>query len=113
MPGLVTHVRREPRAEVLVVTNMWPADGRPAYGIFVRRQVDSLVRAGLSCDVLFVRGDASPLAYLQALLTLALWSLRPRRRYRLVHAHGGETGVISRAYVRAPLIVSYGGSDLL
>lgn len=110
---LLTWERRNPRADVLVVTNMWPHEGNPGYGIFVRRQVDSLVEAGIACDVLFVRGHRSPLAYALAALRLGVWNLRPPRRYRLLHGHGGETALAIRCFLRAPVLVSYCGDDLL
>lgn len=111
MSRLLTFEHRDPDADVLVLTNMWPHDGRPDYGIFVKRQVDSLIAAGLRCDVLFIRGFRSPAAYpwaTTALLARSLW-----RRYLLVHAHSGETALAARCYLTAPVIASYCGDDLL
>lgn len=90
------------------MTNCWPHEQNAAYGIFVKRQVDSLLRRGLRCDVLFLRGFISGAAYAKGAAHL----LRAPR-YRLVHAQGGETGVAASVYRRAPLLVSYQGSDLL
>ncbi|HEY8843915.1 MAG TPA: glycosyltransferase [Gaiellaceae bacterium] len=111
--ALLTWKRREPQAEVLMVTSSWPRPDNPAYGIFVKRQLDSLAAAGLPFDVLVVNGFRSPLAYPLAALTLARLSLTREARYRLVHAHGGEAGVSAWFYRRAPLFVSYLGDDLL
>jgi teichuronic acid biosynthesis glycosyltransferase TuaC len=111
MRGLLTLEHRHADADVLIVTNMWPNDERPDYGIFVKRQVDSLIEAGLRCDVLFVRGFRSPLAYPWAAVVLLARCLR--RRYRLVHAHSGETAVPARFYLTAPVVTSYCGDDLL
>jgi glycosyltransferase involved in cell wall biosynthesis len=109
---LVAWPHRAPRARVLLVTNMWPGDpDRPVYGVFIKRQVDSLIRSGLACDVLYVRGHRSPAAYALAALRLALANLRPRR-YDVVHALCGEALPVARAYVRAPLVVTFIGSDL-
>ncbi|MFL5779852.1 MAG: glycosyltransferase [Thermoleophilaceae bacterium] len=110
--SLVTLEHRDPDADALVVTNMWPHAGVPNYGIFVKRQVGSLIDAGLRCDVLFVRGFESPLAYPAAALRLLRLSLG-RRRYRLVHAHGGETLVPALFFLRGPRVVSFSGDDLL
>jgi hypothetical protein len=112
MQRLVSFERRDAEATVLMVTNMWPLTGREGSGIFVRRQVESLVAAGVRCDVLVVHGYLSPLAYAAAAGLLARLSVRGPRRYGLVHAHGGETALPARFY-RAPLVVSYCGSDLL
>jgi glycosyltransferase involved in cell wall biosynthesis len=112
MQTLVSFERRDPEGAVLIVTNMWPLAGREGSGVFVRRQVDSLVKAGVRCDVLVVHGYRSPRAYAAAARLLARLSLSGTGRYQLVHAHGGETAFPTRFY-RAPLVVSYCGSDLL
>ena len=121
MPRTVSWERRDAGARVLQVTNMWPVDGippgpagspGPRYGIFVKRQVDSLIEAGVRCDVLFVRGFESPLAYAFAAFMLLARGFK-RRRYRLVHVHAGETALPARFYLTAPIVVSYYGSDLL
>jgi teichuronic acid biosynthesis glycosyltransferase TuaC len=111
--SLVARVHRDPEATALLVTNMWPGDPElPVYGIFVRRQVESLIRGGLRCDVLYVRGHRSPFAYPLAALLLLAWNLR-RPRYTLVHALAGEALLAARGYVRAPVVVTFRGSDLL
>jgi teichuronic acid biosynthesis glycosyltransferase TuaC len=109
--GLVTVEHHDPDADVLVVTNTWPHPGEWRYGIFAKRQVDSLIEAGLRCDVLFVRGFRSPLAYAVAAVRLLRLSLR--RRYRLVHGHGGETLLPCLLFVGAPRVISFCGDDLL
>jgi len=98
---------------VLIVTNIWPTEDRPTFGIMVRRQVESLRELGVSTDVLYVRGMESPLAYLLGAARLLAWNVNPSRRYRLVHAHGGETLLVARFYLRASLLVSFMGADLL
>jgi teichuronic acid biosynthesis glycosyltransferase TuaC len=108
---LVTIEPTQEDADVLIVTSAWPGPDRPKYGIFIARQVESLRRRGTRPDVLFVRGYRSPLAYVSAAALLVLFNLS--RRYRLVHAHGGEAALPARLYVRAPLLISYLGDDLL
>jgi teichuronic acid biosynthesis glycosyltransferase TuaC len=110
---LVTLEHEDPAAQVLVVTNGWPHEDNDSYCIFIKRQIDSLVERGLRCDVLFVRGYRSPLAYAAAALRVLSWSRRGKRRYLLVHAHSGEAALVAALYRRAPLLVSYLGDDLL
>lgn len=112
-PPLVTFELRDPDPDVLVLTNLWPHTADPAYGIFVKRQVDSLREAGLRVDVLFVRGYLSRLAYAIAALTLAKLSRAGRPPYQLVHVHGGEAVLSAVTYRRAPIVASYLGDDLL
>jgi len=111
--ALVGFVHRDPGADVLVITNMWPEPERPVYGIFVKRQVDSLREAGVHCDVLYVRGYLTPLAYARSALELCLATVRWRGRYRLVHVHAGETSLAARFFVGPPMLVSYCGDDVL
>jgi teichuronic acid biosynthesis glycosyltransferase TuaC len=115
----LTLYRLDPEPEVLLVTSNWPHADEPAhpdgarYGIFVRRQVESLRRQGIGFDVLFVRGFAGSRAYVRAAALLAKWSASKQPRYRLVHAHGGESAFPAVFYRRAPLLLSYCGDDLL
>jgi glycosyltransferase involved in cell wall biosynthesis len=111
---LLTIEHSDPHADVLVVTSGWPNEDNETYCVFIERQVASLVERGLRCDVLFIRGYRSPLAYPMAALRLFSWSLRRKRlSYRLVHAHSGEAALAAIFYWRAPLLVSYLGSDVL
>jgi glycosyltransferase involved in cell wall biosynthesis len=112
LSGLVTLERQDPAAEVLIVTNGWPLPDMPMYGVFTKRQVESIVALGVRCDVLFIRGYLSPIAYAVAAVRLAALNFR-RPRYRLVHAHGGESALSAGSYRLAPLLVSYCGDDLL
>jgi glycosyltransferase involved in cell wall biosynthesis len=95
-----------------MVTNMWPNEHKPAYGIFVKRQIESLRRLGLECDVLFVEGYRTRWDYARAALYMLALNFS-RRRPRLVHGHGGETALVVRWYVRGAVLVSYCGDDLL
>jgi glycosyltransferase involved in cell wall biosynthesis len=110
--SVVTFEIDHPDARVLVVTNMWPNEQNPYYGIFVQRQVESLAQAGIVADVMFVRGYLNPAAYAKAALILFWRSVFGRKRYRLIHAHS-ETAVAARFYFAAPLLVTYHGDDLL
>jgi glycosyltransferase involved in cell wall biosynthesis len=110
---LMSFVQRDPGANVLIVTNMWPEPEQPVYGIFVQRQVQSLRAAGVRCDVLYIRGYRSFSAYPLAVLRFALSSLTWRRRYRLVHVHAGEAALAARFHVGTPMIATYHGDDIL
>jgi glycosyltransferase involved in cell wall biosynthesis len=92
---------------------MWPDENRPVYGIFVKRQVESVQAFGTRCDVLYLRGYASALAYPLAALRFLWASLGWRGRYRLVHVHAGETALAARFFIGPPMLVSYCGDDIL
>ena len=95
-----------------MVTNMWPSEHNPAYGIFVKRQIDSLCRLGLECDTVFVEGYKTRWDYARAALYMLALNFS-HRRPRLVHGHGGETALVVRWYLRGAVLVSYCGDDLL
>jgi teichuronic acid biosynthesis glycosyltransferase TuaC len=106
-------VQRASQADVLVVTNMWPEPSRPAYGVFVKRQVDALREAGLRCDVLYIRGYMSKTVYLRAALLFLRLTVSRKGRYRLVHVHGGETALVARLFLVRPMVATYHGDDVL
>jgi len=95
---------------VLVVTNMYPTEADPAFGTFVRDEVEALRRLGLQVDVLFINGKATRWNYLWGLPRL-WWRLR-RRRYDLVHAHYALAGLIARAQWCVPLVVTFHGAEV-
>jgi glycosyltransferase involved in cell wall biosynthesis len=111
--GLVTLEHSDPDATVLVLTNAWPHPDEPRYGIFIKRQIDSLVAAGLRCDVLFIRGFRSPLAYLAAAAKLLRLSIVGKPRYRFINGHSGETLLPALFYLRRPKVITFYGDDLL
>ena len=96
---------------VLIVTNMWPTPERPAFGSFVRDQVDAL-RAidGLDIEVykFIPTGGLGPYAR-------AYRDLRKRYRHHdfdVVHAHYGLTAWSALAVKGAPRVVTFHGTDL-
>jgi glycosyltransferase involved in cell wall biosynthesis len=96
---------------VLAVTNMWPVPGAPQFGIFVERQVAALRRAGVDVDVLFVNGRASRLNYLRGFAELR--QRVRRQRYDLVHATYVFSGLIARAQLRHPVVLTHTGIEVL
>lgn len=113
LSSLVTIERRDPAADVLLVTNCWPHPDEPKYGIFVRRQVDSLAARGFRCEVMFIRGYRTPLAYLVAAVKLFRLNFARRPRYRVVHAHVGEAMLPCLFYLRGRRVVTFHGDDIM
>jgi len=95
---------------VLVVTNLWPYEGDPSYGCFVKAQMDSLVPLGVDYDVLFINGRKSRWNYLWAYPQL--WRRLRAKRYDLIHAHMDLSGLVARWQTSAPLVVSFMGHDV-
>jgi len=93
---------------VLVVTNMYPTETMPAFGVFVYEQVQSLRRRGAQVDVLFINGKESTWNYLRGFAQVRR-QVRAAR-YDIVHAHYVFSGVMARAQFRRPLVVSFHGA---
>jgi teichuronic acid biosynthesis glycosyltransferase TuaC len=95
---------------VLVVTNLWPYEGDPSYGCFVKAQMDSLRPLGVDYDVLFMNGRQSRWNYLRAFPQL--WQRLRAQRYNLIHAHQGLSGLVARCQISLPLVISFMGDDV-
>jgi len=95
---------------VLFVANRWPDEQRPWHGIAMCDQARSLRELGIEIDVIPIRGYAGRGAYLGAAVSTLR---RVARRYDVVHAHYGHSGMVARLQLRPPLVVSYLGTDLL
>ena len=97
--------------KILTLTNMWPQPGAPQFGIFVQREVESLRRAGIEVDVMFINGRLSRLNYLRG-----IWRLRARLEgsaYDLIHAHYVLSGVVARAQKRVPVVLTHHGIEVM
>ena len=109
----LSFIEHDREADVLVVTNMWPDHDRPVCGIFVKRQVEPLRAAGTRCDVLYLRGYGSKIAYLSAALRFLAANISWRKKYRLVHVHSGGTSLSARFFLASPMLVTFHGDDVL
>jgi teichuronic acid biosynthesis glycosyltransferase TuaC len=99
------------RGEVLFITNMWPDEERPYYGSFIHSQAQSLQRAGVAVDTLYVRGYVGLHTYAQAFA--AAPRATRRRPYDVIHVHYGHTALATLSVRRRPLVISYCGADLI
>jgi teichuronic acid biosynthesis glycosyltransferase TuaC len=96
--------------KVLVITNMYPTEKMPAFGTFVQKQVESLRKEGIVVDVLFVNGRKSVLNYLWAFPRL--WAQLLTRRFDLIHAHYSFSGLIARAQLMHPVVITHHGGEV-
>jgi glycosyltransferase involved in cell wall biosynthesis len=95
---------------VLIVTNMYPTPAEPAFGSFVKEQVDDLRRLGLDVEEVRFDGRASSTEYGRAVGSVRR-ALRSRS-FDVVHAHYGLSGAVAAlARPRAPLVTTFHGSD--
>lgn len=94
---------------MLVLTNMYPSEGAPEFGVFVQEQVEELRRLGVDVSVLSFDGRDSRWNY----ATAAVQTRRAvgREQFDLVHAHYGLCGAVALAQRRLPVVTTFHGSE--
>lgn len=99
------------QVRALVVTKMWPSPERPAYGAFVRDQVDALRRLpGVEVEVFTL----PPGGYARAARELRrVHGPSVAGRFDVVHAHFGLTAWVTMAIGGAPRAVTLHGTDVV
>jgi glycosyltransferase involved in cell wall biosynthesis len=90
---------------------MWPTEHRPESGAFVKDEVEALRRLGVDCHVIAETGSGGPSSYMQQWRRMS--STLNNAKFNVVHAHYGTTGWVGRLQWRAPLVVTFHGSDLM
>src|ERR1700751_4961792 len=90
---------------------MYPTAEMPAFGTFVRDQVESLRGAGVTVDVLLVNGRANRWNYLWGFFRF--WAVLLRQRYDLIHAHYILSGIIARAQWGHRVVLTHPGPEFL
>ncbi len=98
--------------KVLITTAIYPTAENPAFGSFVRTQVETLRKAGVHVDVLVLNGRVRKLIYPKGIFQLRK-RLRSGPGYDVIHAHYGYVGMVARTQFRLPVVVTYHGDDLL
>jgi glycosyltransferase involved in cell wall biosynthesis len=91
---------------------MYPSPERPAFGTFVRTQVESLRRIGVDAQPFVLEGRSRKLMYAHAVGALRR-RLRDEPEIQVVHAHYGFVGAVARTQWRVPVVVTFHGDDLL
>ncbi len=97
--------------KVLVVTAMYPTPRNPAFGSFVKAQVECLRGVGVDVEVLVLDAPWRKLIYPKGVFDLR--RRLARNDIDVVHAHYSYVGIVGRTQRRVPLVVTYHGSDLL
>ena len=95
---------------VLIVTNMYPTPAEPAFGSFVKEQMDDLRGLGVEVESVIFDGRTQWTEYGRAVAVVR----RATRghRYDVVHAHYGLSGAVAAlARPRLPLVTTFHGSD--
>jgi glycosyltransferase involved in cell wall biosynthesis len=93
-----------------MVTSNWPSPGRASTTHFIKRQVEFLQAAGVEVDVFHSDGRRNPFRYARNWIRVR--RRLASRRYDLVHAQFGQSGLLALP-TRLPIVVTFRGSDLL
>ena len=102
--------------KILVVTNMYPDDNAPVYGIFVEEQVKAIKAADptISMDVFFINGATEgKLAYLKS-INRVLDHIESGC-YDIVHVHYGLSGLFLLhpfRHCHIPVLATLHGGDI-
>ena len=100
--------------KILYVTNMYPTENKPVFGIFVKEQIEDAARyLDITHDVYFMNGaEKGWKEYLKAIVEV------PRKirqgGYDLVHVHFGLSGLWRLFYrPKVPVFLSLHGADIM
>jgi len=96
---------------ICMVTNMLPTPEDPAFGAFVKTQIDSIVAAGHEVTTHWIDGRASKKNYFRAVKQLN--AILAAKKHDIVHAHYGLSGIPACIQRHCPVVVSFCGDDLL
>ena len=100
--------------KVLTVTNMWPIDEYPYFGIFVKEQVEGLNKFYPEIDnkIMFIQGYKNRINYLKSIFEIN-WHIF-QNQYDVIHIHYGLSGlfVLFNPFIKTPIITMIHGSDI-
>jgi glycosyltransferase involved in cell wall biosynthesis len=95
--------------KVLQITNNYPTENLPSFGIFVKEQIDSLTDEGIHNEVFFINGyEKGKKEYLKQILKL--YHKLKFGKYDLVHCHhalSALTFALTPGSGKIPSIMSY------
>jgi len=78
--------------KVLHITNNYPTDKHPIFGIFVKEQIDSLKNQGLENEVFFINGrEKGKFEYLKSIFKLR--KFLDGKNFDVVHCHHALSGL--------------------
>ena len=113
----------EKKLKVLLVTNMYPIENNPYYGIFVKEQIDAIMslHPNVEYEVYFIKGGGMLGGGLlrslkNYLLSILLVSRKiSKGHFNIVHIHYGLSGlfVFNPLRKKIPTILTLHGGDIL
>ena len=108
--------------KVLLVTNMYPSERKPYYGIFVKEQMDTMTRffPDIEYDIYCIEGSGGASAGKWKSITnylRSIWEVDNKLRsgqYDFVHVHYGFSGLylLNPFHKKTPVLITLHGGDI-
>ncbi len=92
--------------KVLHITNLYPFDEHPTYGIFIKEQIDSLTDVGIQNDVIFINAlQKGKMEYLKTIPMIR----KLAKSFDIVHCHHSFCGFSTTqlAGISKPVVTSF------
>lgn len=96
--------------KILHITNNYPTEKLPIFGIFVKEQIDSMIDIGVECDVFFINGrEKGKFEYLRCIKQLK--NKISENEYDIFHCHHAFSAAIAVLFLRLnrnlPVVISF------
>jgi len=96
--------------KILHITNNYPTQSHPVFGIFVKEQIDSLIQIGIESDVFFINGrEKGKFEYIRCLIQLK--KKIKENNYDVIHCHHAFSAVVAVFFLRInkklPVVISF------
>lgn len=100
---------------ILLVTNMYPCDDAPAYGIFVKEQENAVCNEypNIHYTIAFINGRFSKKEYITSIFRIR--KLIREKNFDLIHVHYGFSGLfllLGKLPKKIPVLVTLHGGDI-
>jgi teichuronic acid biosynthesis glycosyltransferase TuaC len=96
--------------KVLYIVNVMADKQNPSTQPFVKAQIESMKKIGVDVSILNIKGNESKLNYLISIQRMR--NLLKEKRFDIIHGHYVYSGWIAAFQRKAPVVVSFMGSDL-
>jgi glycosyltransferase involved in cell wall biosynthesis len=94
---------------ICMVTNVLPPSEDPGFNVFVRAQIDSIAAAGHDVSTLWIDGPSSVVNCARSAKKLN--RILRKKKYDIIHAHYGLSGIPACLQRHCPVVVSFCGDD--
>lgn len=96
--------------KILHITNNYPTEKLPIFGVFVKEQIDTLTELGIENDVFFINGrEKGKFEYIRCLIPLK--KKIKENNYDVIHCHHAFSGIVATLFLKIqnqiPVVISF------